>query len=92
MSMDEKEPNLWIDKLSRKHECYMHGDLIDKVIDVDGRAVTMRLPEYLSDIEVCRAAISDKVSLGGCNSMHFRCILQGFREISQSDLIRDIDC
>ena len=61
MTMDEKEPKLWIDKLSRKHECYMHGDLIDKAIEVDGRAVTMRLPEYLSDIEVCRSAISGKV-------------------------------
>lgn len=61
MRMDEKESTLWIDQLREKHECYMHGDLIDKVIVVDGRAVMMRLPEYLSDIEVCRAAVTDKV-------------------------------
>ncbi len=59
--MDEKEPELWIDQLREKHECYTHGDLVDKVIDVEGRVVTMRLPEYLSDIQVCRAAVSDKV-------------------------------
>ena len=55
------EGKIWLDRLCEKHECFPHGDVVMKQIQVNSQTVSLAIPHSLARVAPLRTALADDV-------------------------------